>query len=158
MTLQLYMTLQIYMCVSWTCMLHYIHYNSVAHNSDVAKMTHEMTHITELVCSCCLMVCMSSCNVVEWWVCSWCSIASPLHGKVCKSSMVLVFTWYCMCMSLLLLYFGMLHVFVHSWKNLLACIPCSSIHETISLHVFLVHHVRHRVMSHPCTYIYNHSR
>ena len=30
-----------------------------------------------------LVVSMSSCSVAEWWMCSWCIIASSLYGKVC---------------------------------------------------------------------------
>lgn len=64
-------------------------------------------------------------------------------ARCAKSSMVLVFAWCCMCMSLLRLY--------------LACSICSLICEQVSLHVILVHPVRCRTMSHQCTCICNES-
>jgi len=70
-----------------------------------------------------------------------------LHLVRCVDSLIFLgFPWCCMCTSLAYLYFGMLHMFVCSWKITLACIICSwkipltciihsSIREHISLHV-----------------------
>ena len=65
MTLQLYMTLHIYMWLSCTSMLHYIDYNSVAHNSDVAEMTHDMTQHDNADMFMLMVVSMLTYNVVE---------------------------------------------------------------------------------------------
>ena len=65
MTLQLYMNIQIYMWVSWTSTLHYIDYNSMAHNSDVAKMTHDTTQYDSDGMFMLLLVSMSSCSAPE---------------------------------------------------------------------------------------------
>jgi len=59
------MTLHIYMWVSWTSTLHYIDYNNVAHISDVAEMTNDMTQHDRVGMFMLLLVCMLSCNVAE---------------------------------------------------------------------------------------------
>ena len=84
MNLQLYMTLHLYMWVSWTSTLHYINCNSMAHSSDVAEMTHDMIRHDNVGMFKLLVVSMSRCSAAEWWVWSWCIIASPSHGKVCE--------------------------------------------------------------------------
>ena len=51
-----------------------------------------------------------------------------------ESSMAFVFSWCCMCTSLLCSCFRMFHMFIHSWKNILTCL---FLHENISSHVRL---------------------
>jgi len=137
------------MWVSWTSMLHYIDYNSMAQSSDVAEMTHDTTQNNSASMFILLLVSMPSCSVTEWWMCSWCIIASSLHGKCAKSLMALLFAlclpvhvppslifWHASCVHL----FGnkypcMYSLFVRSQTNLLTCIPCLFIRKQISLHV-----------------------
>ena len=121
-----YMTLQLHMWVSWTSMLHYIDYNSMDHSSDVAEMTHDMTWHDSDGMFMLMMVPMSCCSATKWWVCSWCNITSPPHGKVCG-----VFNGLGVCLMFHVhvsppLVLGMLHVFIHLWISLLTCHPCSS--------------------------------
>lgn len=73
-----------YMWVSLTSTLHTLIYNSTTHSSDAAKMTHDMTWHDSFSMFMLLVVSMSSCNSAELWMCYWCIIASPLHGKVCR--------------------------------------------------------------------------
>lgn len=115
------MTLQLCMWVSWTSTLHYIYYNSMAHSNVVAEMTwHDSAGMFMM-----MVVSMSNCNAVEWWVCSWCIIASPSHGKVYKVFNGLgVHSMFHMHVSPSLL-LDMLHVFICSWTILLACVPFS---------------------------------
>lgn len=162
------MTLQIYMWVSWTSTLDYIDYNSKAHNSDMAEMTHDMTRHDKAGMFMLVVVSMSSCSVAEWWMCSWCIIASSPRGKVCE-----VFDGH-----------GVHLMFAHACSSFvctLTCFMCSPVCEKISLHEFLVHPfmkqspcmnslfvclrtnllacailvhlVRRHIMSHPCTCI-----
>jgi len=46
-------------------MLHYIDYNSMAHNSDVANMTHHMTRHNSASMFMLMVVSMSSCSAGE---------------------------------------------------------------------------------------------
>jgi len=135
-----YMTLQLYMWVSWTSMLHYIDYNSVAHSNDVAEMTHDMTRHDNASMFMLKVASMSSYNVAKWWVCSFCSITSPLHGKVYEvfdGLGVRLMLHVHVSTSMVL---GMLHVFIRSRKSLLACAPFSShslLHHVSSMYLYL---------------------
>ncbi len=168
MNLQPYMTLQLYMWVSWTSTLHYIDYNSMAHNSDEVEMTHDMTQHESASMFMFLVVSMLSFSATKWWMFSWCIIASSPHDKVWKvfdglgvhliishacSSFACTLTCF-MCPSVhekislhafLVFPFAqkppcMHSLFVHSQINLLACIPHLSVREQISLHEFLICH------------------
>lgn len=57
-----YMTLQLYIWVSWTSMLHYTDYNIMAHINDVAEMTHDMTQHDSAGMFMLMVVSMSSCS------------------------------------------------------------------------------------------------
>jgi len=70
MTLQLYITLQFYMWVSWTSTLHHIDYNSMAHSSGVAEMTHDMPRHDRASMFMLLLVSMSIYSVAMWSMCS----------------------------------------------------------------------------------------
>ena len=155
MTLQLYMNLQIYMWVSWNSTLHYIDYNSVVHNNDVVEMDHDMNqHDKDGITFTLLVVSMLSCNAAEWWMCSWCIIASPSHGKVCE-----VFNGLGVCLMLHVhvspsLVLSMLHMFAHLRTSLLACDPCSSrslSHHVTSMYLYLqwIMTRRHQIQKSP---------
>lgn len=115
----------------------------MAHNSDVAEMTYDMTCHDSVGMFMLMLVSMSSYSSTEWRVFSWCMIASPPHGKVCGvfDGLSVRFMLHLHISPSLIL--GMLPVFIHSRTSLLASL--------------LVHHVRHRTMSHPCTCMCNHS-
>ena len=103
-------------------------------------MTHDTTRHDKAGVFMLLMVCMSSCSVVEWWMSSWCIIASPLHEKVCEVfdglGVLLMFhvhvipslvLWHARCVRLFAKKSSRMHsLFVHSWKNLPAYAPFSS--------------------------------
>jgi len=59
------MTLQLHMWASWNSTLNYIDYNSMAHSSDAAETTHEMTQHDSAGMFMLMVVCMSSCSVDE---------------------------------------------------------------------------------------------
>jgi len=165
------MTLQLYMWVSWISTLHYIDYNSVAHRSDVAEMTHDMARHDKDGMFMLLVVCMPSYSATEWWMCSWCIIASSSHDKVfevfdglgvrlmlCVHVAPLLVLWHASCVRSFTKKSPCMHsLFVRSQNNLFACIPCSLVREIISSHALLVHPICYRIMSHPCTCICNHS-
>lgn len=72
-----------------------------------------------------LVVSMSRCITTKWWMCSWCIIASSLHGKLCEAfdglGVHLLFARAC-----------------SSFACTLTSFMCSSIRKKISLHAFLV--------------------
>jgi len=59
-------------------------YNSMDHSSDVADLIHDTTRHDNVGMFMMLVMSMLRCNAVEWGMCSWCIIASPLHEKVCR--------------------------------------------------------------------------
>ena len=66
---------------------------SIIKSSDVAKVTHYTNgHNTASMHMLAVMF-VSSCCVIEWWLCSWCTIASPRHGKVRGVFNGFVFAW-----------------------------------------------------------------
>lgn len=72
-----------------------------------------------------LLVSMSSCSVVEWWMCSWCITASSPYGKVCR-----VFDGH-----------GIHFMFSRacsSFTCILACFKCSFVNEKISSHASFI--------------------
>lgn len=100
-------------------------------------MTHDMTRHDSAGMFMLMVVSISSCSASEWWVCSWCIIASPLHDKVCIDFDGVDFhlmLYVHLSPSLVL---GMLHVFICSWTSLLECAPCSS--RSPSHHVSLMY-------------------
>lgn len=99
----------------------------MAHNSDVAEMTHDMTRHDIDGMFMLVVVSMSSRSAIEWWMCSSCIIASPPHGKVCRVFDGLGVRLMLRVHVSTLLVIGMLHVFIRSWTSLLACAPCSSL-------------------------------
>jgi len=149
-----YMTLQLYMWVSWTSTLHCIEYNDMAHSSDLAEMTHDMTQHNKAGMFKLLVVSISSYSVVEWWMCSWCIIASAPHGKVYG-----VFDGLGVHLRLHMhvspsLVLGMLHVFICLWTSLLAFVPCSShssSHHVSSVYLYLqsLMMIQHQIQKYP---------
>ena len=129
-------------------------YNGTEHNSDAAEMTHDMTWHNNASMFMLLVVSMSSHIVVEWWMCSCCIIASPLHDKACR-----VFDGLGVCL--------MFSSACSSFTCTLIGFIFSSIRKQIFLHAFHVHQfvnksprihpICSRVMYHPCTCIHNHS-
>jgi len=135
-----YMTLQLYMWVSLTSTLHYIVYNSMAHSSHVAEISHDMTRHDNAGMFMPMVVFMLICSDAEWWVCYLCIIASVPHDKVSRVfdglGVWLMFHVH-ISPSLVL---GVPHVFVYSRTSLLACAPCSSYmssHHVSSMYLYL---------------------
>lgn len=153
-------------------------YKSIAHSSDVAGMTHNTNWHDSAGMFMLVVVCMSSCNATEWWISSWCIIASPSHSKLCR---VLDGDWVRLMLHFHIvpfLYFGMVDMFVHLQKYLLSCsficediLAWSSVREQISWHVSFVHPFANTCVCmyspfssrlslfhvYSCTYDYNHS-
>jgi len=77
-----YMTLWLYPWVFWTSTLHYIDYIVMTWSTDVAEETHDTTQHDTTGMHTLDVLFMSSCCSAEWWVCPWCTIASPMHDKV----------------------------------------------------------------------------
>lgn len=99
-----------------------------------------------------VLVCMSSCNVVGWWMSSWCITASPPHGKVYRVLNGRCFAWCFFCM---LPFACMLECFTGSSL----CERCMFIHSSIHEHILHVassiHPQRHpRMIIHSQAYLF----
>ena len=114
--------------------------DNIAHSRDVGNMTHDLTwhdHVGTFVL---LLECMSSYNVAEWWMSSWCIIVSPLHGKVRVVFDGPWFTWWNS--SMLFLAF-MLEGLIGSLVYEGACLSCSSashasfVHSLVNLSFYM---------------------
>jgi len=104
--------------------------DNIAHSGDVGDMTrHDLTwkcwyiHVA--------LECMSSYNVYGWWMSSWCIIASPLHGEVCRVFDGPWFAWW----SFRILFLAcMLEGLTGSYVHKGTCSSCSS-----ALHASFIH-------------------
>lgn len=118
---------------------------SVAQTSYVVKATHDTTRYEIAQMNMLNVVSLLSSYVVGWWVCSWCIISSPLHDKFFRVSDGLgigLMVQACVCIS---------------FTCYFICFACSSNHEQVFYHAFLLHFVCHRIMLHSCTFLCNHS-
>ena len=105
--------------------------NSMVHSNDLANMIYDTNRHDSASMFMLILVCMSSCSVVEWWMSSWCIMASPPHDQVWK---FLDGHWVHL---MLHVHVAPLLVLWHAWHvRLFAKIsPCMFAHPSISKHI-----------------------
>lgn len=105
--------------------------DNIAYSGDVGDMTQDMTWHESAGTFMLLLECMSSYNVVGWWMSSWCITTSPPHGKLHGVFDGFWFAWWCLGMLLLsCMLEGLIDSFFHEW--------CMFVHSSICEQIFYV--------------------